>query len=90
MKSPIAEHKEADVIETREFLLRVIRDPDTPRKEATEASKLLLRAHHALQVDRTTVRATATANPKQSLDRTLTKKERDEIDNLIKPIEPQP
>ena len=63
MKSPIAEHKEADVIETREFLLRVIRDPDTPRKEATEASKLLLRAHHALQVDRTIVKATANAGP---------------------------
>ena len=85
MKSPIADHKEADVIETREYLLKVIRDPNTPRKEATEASKLLLRAHHALQVDRTTVRAPATANPKQSLDKALTKKEREDIDNLIKP-----
>ena len=85
MKSPIAEHKEEDVIETREFLLRVIRDPDTPRKEATEASKLLLRAHHALQIDRTTVRATATANPVDKLDKPLSKKEQVEIDDLIKP-----
>ena len=62
-KSPIADHKEKDIVELREYLLRIIRNPDTPRKEGTEASKLLLRAHHALQVDRTTVKATATSGP---------------------------
>ncbi len=84
-KSPIADHKEKDVVELREYLLRIIRNPDTPRKEGTEASKLLLRAHHALQVDRTQVRATATANPVDKLDKPLTKKQQGEIDDLIKP-----
>jgi hypothetical protein len=89
MKSAIADQKEKDVVLLRKILLGIIEDEDIPKKDRIEASKLLARLHHALQVDRTTVRATATANPKQSLDRPLSKKERDEIDNLIKPIEPQ-
>jgi len=76
MKSPIADHKEKDVVELREYLLRIIRNPDTPRKEGTEASKLLLRAHHALQVDRTTVKATVKTEA-------LPKKTKEELNDRV-------
>ena len=80
-KSPIADHKEKDVVELREYLLRIIRNPDTPRKEGTEASKLLLRAHHALQVDRTTVKATATSGP--NIEKEKQEEILDRVDEII-------
>jgi hypothetical protein len=83
MKSAIAENKNEDVILMRTILLSIIEDVEAPRKDRTEAAKLLARLHHALQVDRTTIRATATANPADKLDKPLSKKERDEIDKLI-------
>lgn len=63
VKSPIAKHRDADIIETREYLLKIMRDPDATNKDGEEAAKLLMRTHHALQVDRTTVKATAKVGP---------------------------
>ena len=83
-KTPIGEHKDKDVKLLRETMLSIIKDVDATKKDRTEAAKLLARMHHALQVDRTTIRATATANPADKLDKPLSKKERDEIENLIK------
>ena len=62
-KSPIAKHRDADIIETREYLLKIMRDPKATNKDGEEAAKLLMRTHHALQVDRTTVKATTKAGP---------------------------
>jgi len=84
-KSAIADKKDEDVVLMRTILLGIIEDVEAPRKDRTEAAKLLARLHHALQVDRTTIRATATANPADKLDKPLSKKERDEIEKLLKP-----
>jgi len=84
-KTPIGEHKDKDVKLLRETMLSIIKDVDATKKDRTEAAKLLARMHHALQVDRTTIRATATANPAHKLDKPLTKKEQGEIDKLLEP-----
>ena len=55
--SPIADERDNDLVEMREFLWSIIRDPDTPKKDGIEASKLLARMHHALQVDRSVAKA---------------------------------
>lgn len=77
--SPIAEYKETDVKLMREILLCIIEDDDIPKKERIEASKLLLRAHHALQIDKS-VSATANASTKTVK---LTKEDEKEIQALI-------
>ena len=58
-KSPIENHKEKDVQLLRKVMLGIINDDEATKKDRTEAAKLLARMHHALQVDRTTVKATA-------------------------------
>ena len=80
--SPIVEHKEKDVKLMREILLSIINDKEVPKKECIEASKLLLRAHHALQVDRS-VTAKAVAQQAQRVDNVLSKEEDEELQRLI-------
>ncbi len=56
MKSPIADHKEKDVTLLRKVLLGIVEGEKTTQKDKIEASKLLLRAHHALQAERVDVK----------------------------------
>jgi len=63
-ESPIKKHKENDITELREVLLEIVRTDTATKKDRIEASKLLARMHHALQVDRVT--ATANAGVLQS------------------------
>ena len=81
-ESPIKEHKEKDIIELREALLAIVREDSATKKDRIEASKLLARMHHALQVDR----VTATANAKQAQvvsANTLTKAEEVKLEELL-------
>jgi hypothetical protein len=61
-------------------MLGIINDDDATKKDRTEAAKLLARMHHALQVDRTTVKATATAGPN------IEKEKQEEISQRIDEI----
>ena len=79
--SPISDHKEKDVKLMRKILLAIIKDDNAPKKEVTEACKLLMRAHHALQIDKS-ITAKATAQQAQKIE-VLTKEEDQEIKNLI-------
>ena len=80
-KSTILEHKEKDVTLMRGVLLQIINDEEAPKKEVIEASKLLLRAHHALAPDKT-VTATAVAQQAQKNDK-LTKDEEAKLKELL-------
>ena len=51
-KTPIIDHKDEDVKLIRLMLLKIINDEEVPKKDRTEAAKLLARLHHALQIDR--------------------------------------
>ncbi|KKK94305.1 hypothetical protein LCGC14_2684180 [marine sediment metagenome] len=57
--SPISEHKHEDVVHLRKVLLEIVDDDTCTKKDRIEASKLLLRTHHSLQIDKS---VTATAN----------------------------
>jgi len=81
-KTPISEHKEKDVKLIRVMLLKIINDDQAPRKERTEASKLLLRAHHSLAPDKTVV-AKAVATQAQKMEAKLTAAEEKEIQALL-------
>ena len=86
--NPIAEHKHDDIVLLRDILLAII---DTPKSSQTsaqagknriEACKLLARLHHALQVDKTKV--TATAQQLQGMSGVkLTKQEQERIDKIL-------
>lgn len=75
-KSAIEDHKEKDVKLMRETMLSIINDGEVSKKDRIEAAKLLARMHHALQVDRTTVTATAKADA-------LPKKTKEELNDKI-------
>ena len=75
-KSPIENHKEKDVQLLRTTMLSIINDEDATKKDRTEAAKLLARMHHALQVDRTTVKATAKTEA-------LPKKTKEELNDRV-------
>ena len=53
-KNPIAVHKNKDLVELREMLLMIARDDTATKKDRIEASKLMLRAHHALAPEKVT------------------------------------
>ena len=91
--NPIAEHKHKDIILLRDVLLAII---DTPKSSQTsaqagknriEACKLLARLHHALQVDKTSVKATA--QQLQGMNMELSDKEKRDIDLLIQGKNPK-
>lgn len=67
--SPIEEHKEGDAKIMRVALMDIIEDDGASRKDRTEAVKALARMHHLLQVDRTTVKATAKTEAPFSKDK---------------------
>ena len=56
-KSPIENEREKDIRLLRDVQLEIINDPEVSKKDKIEASKLLARLHHALQVDRTIAKA---------------------------------
>ena len=79
--NPIAEHKYDDITLLRKILLTVI-DTAKSDKDRIEAGKLLARLHHALQVDKTKV--TATAQQLQGMSGVkLTKQEQERIDKIL-------
>ena len=81
-ESPIKKHKEDDITELREVLLEIVRTDEATKKDRIEASKLLARMHHALQVDRVT--ATATAKQAQvQANNTLTKAEEEKLEKIL-------
>ena len=83
-KSPIAEHKKDDVIEGREYLLKIIRDKKTTYKEGVEAVKLLFRSHHALQIDRTEVKNIVKT---EALPKKTTEELNDRVNELLGHLE---
>ena len=80
--SPIAEFRTKDVLHLREVLLGIINDKSCTRKDKIDASKLLLRSHHALAPDRS-VTAKAVAQQAQKVDDKLSKAEAEEIQGLL-------
>jgi len=81
-KTPISEHKEKDVKLIRIMLLKIINDDQAPRKERTEASKLLLRAHHSLQPDKT-ITAKAITTQAQKMEAKLSVADEKELQALL-------
>ena len=81
-KTPISEHKDKDVKLMRGILLGIINDDDSPKKERIEASKLLLRAHHSLQIDRS-ITAKAVATQAQKMEAKLSKEDEKELKDLL-------
>ena len=77
-KTPISEHKDKDVKLLRTTLLAFIKDDNLPKKDRTEAAKLLARLHHALQVDKT-VTAKAVATQAQKMEAKLSAAEEKEL-----------
>ena len=84
--NPIAEHKHDDITLLRKILLTVI-DTAKSDKDRIEAGKLLARLHHALQVDKTSVKATA--QQLQGMNMELSDKEKRDIDLLIQGKNPK-
>ena len=82
----IAEHKHDDITLLRKILLTVI-DTAKSDKDRIEAGKLLARLHHALQVDKTSVKATA--QQLQGMNMELSDKEKRDIDLLIQGKNPK-
>jgi hypothetical protein len=62
-KTPIDTHKDSDIKLMRTTMLKIIKDEDVTKKDRIEAAKLLARMHHALQVDRTTVKGDTKSGP---------------------------
>jgi len=81
-KTPISDHKDDDVRLLRETLLSFIKDDELPKKDRTEACKLLARLHHSLQIDRT-VTATAVATQAQKMEAKLSVADEKEIEALL-------
>jgi len=81
-KTPISEHKDKDVKLLRKTLLAFIEDQDLPKKDRTEACKLLARLHHALQVDRT-ITAKAVATQAQKMEAKLSVADEKELQALL-------
>lgn len=80
-KSPIETHKDADAKVMRLKLMAIIKDDTASNKDATEAVKALARMHHLLQIDRTTVKATAKSGPNIEPDKQ--KEILDRVDDII-------
>ena len=80
--SPIQTHKTKDITEVREVLLEIIRSDTSKEKDRIEASKLLARMHHALQVDKVTAKATAKQEQTQAAQ-TLTKIEEEKLKKIL-------
>ena len=80
--SPIQTHKTKDITEVRKVLLKIIRADHTKEKDRIEASKLLARMHHSLQIDKVSAKATAKQEQTQAAQK-LTKQEEDKIEKLL-------
>ena len=66
-ESPIADDRDNDIILMRKHLLVMIKDEEIPKKDRIEASKLLARMHHALQVDRSVAKPADTDKFKKKM-----------------------
>jgi len=76
--TPISSHRAKDLKLLRKKLLGIIEDENSKAKDITDASKLLARLHHALQIEKITKAPLDTKK-----ERELSPKEMEQVHNIL-------